>query len=291
MAGFGPILLAALAAVAPFGSGGVTSVAAPPQALRLDPFYQKYVDARGIPIIGSAKVPDTALFAARDIVNGQLSARGDIRAELMRRGVRVAVIGVDEGTTDLPENRHWKKPAPDDPRLTKCERDEYQARIGATTDRQYWDQRTRGTGGTLTSVGAENLLGVPGSRYFGENLLIHEFSHAILSAIETVDPPLFGRIGEAYQRAIAEGRWRGDYAAVSLQEYWAEGSQFWFQSNMISRLDDGTILSRRDLRSYDPLLHAALGEAYTNRGGIPADIFHKHVARLNVPFGRKSADC
>ncbi len=291
MHGLAPILLALIGAATPLGGSRAESVAVPPEALRLDPFYRKYADAGGIPIIGSAKVPDAALLIARDIVNAQLSRRRDIRAELARQGVRVAVIAPDEGTTDLPENRDWKKPSPDDPRLTSCERNEYAARIGALTDRQYWNQRTRGSGGTLTSVGAENLLGLPGTRYFGENILIHEIAHAILNAVEQVDPSLFHRIDSAYRRALAGGRWKGDYAAVSLQEYWAEGSQFWFNSNMISRLDDGTILSREDLERYDPALHAALGAVYGDHDRIRADIFHNHMARLNVPAGRKSADC
>lgn len=285
------VLLAALATAAPHGDPAATRIGAPPAALRLDPFYQKHVSARGIPVIGSARVPDAALIIARDIVNAQLAERRDIRDELIRQGLRVAVIAAEESTTDLPENRGWKKPALDDPRLTACERDEYQARIGRLTDRQYWDQRTRGTGGTLTSVGAENLLAIPGTRYFGENLLVHELSHAMLTAIERIDPGLFERVGKAHRKAIAAGHWKGDYAAISPQEYWAEGSQFWFNSNMISRLEDGTILSHGDLKRYDPALHAALAEVYGSRRRIRADAFHKHAARLNIPMGRKSADC
>lgn len=40
-------------------------VTAPPALLGLDPFYAKYADAEGIPVTGSAKVPDTAILAAR----------------------------------------------------------------------------------------------------------------------------------------------------------------------------------------------------------------------------------
>ena len=275
----------------PQARGTKVVASAPPEALRLDPFYRKHVDALGIPIIGSAKVPDEALFIARDLVNAQLARRPAIRAELIRRGVRVAVLAADEGTADLPENRGWKKPARDDPRLTTCEREEYAARIGSLSDRDYWNSRTRGTGGTLTSAGAENLLGLPGTRYFGENVLLHEFSHAILEAIESIDPALFARLRSAYRLAIDAGRWKGDYAAVTIQEYWAEGTQFWFNSNMVSRLGDGTILSDEDLKRYDPALHAALGEVYGSRHLIRADRFYRHMARLEVAPGRRSADC
>ena len=58
-------------------------VAAPPAALGLDPFYRKYVDAGGIPVTTSARVPDVALLIARDLVNEMLMMRPDLRTELI----------------------------------------------------------------------------------------------------------------------------------------------------------------------------------------------------------------
>lgn len=266
-------------------------VAAPPASLGLDPFYAKHVDAGGIPIVGSARVPDEALAAARQVVVEMLAKRRDVRAELVRTGQRVGVMAVEESTTDLPEHRQWRKPAPDDPRLTFCERKTYATAIGALTDREYWDRRARGTGGRFTTVGAENLLGRPGTRYFGENILVHEFAHAILTALETVDPALHAEVRSAYAAALAAGKWKGDYASVTLQEYWAEGTQYWFENNMLARLDEAEVVSAEDLRRYDPRLHAALGKVYGRKHRIAADPFHRHVARLNVPKGYKSADC
>ena len=49
------------------------SVTAPPGELELDPFYKKYVDAHGIPVVTSEKVPDAALLMARDIVQFMLA--------------------------------------------------------------------------------------------------------------------------------------------------------------------------------------------------------------------------
>src|SRR5688572_5096376 len=54
-----------------------------PAELGYDPaFYKKYVDAIGIPIISSDKVPDRALLMARDIVVYMLANRPDIRREM-----------------------------------------------------------------------------------------------------------------------------------------------------------------------------------------------------------------
>ena len=277
----------ALAGCAPAADGGA-ALGRPPAGI--DPFYAKYLDAGGIPVIGSAQVPDAAIVEAREIVGAMLAARPDLRRELVRQGVRVGVIAQAEAITDLPEHRGWKKPTRDDRRLTACEL-KYFERIEAQSDRDYWNARSRGTGGRFTTVGAENLLAVPGSRYFGENILVHEFSHAIFDAIRTADPPLYAEVERAYAAARAAGRWKGDYAAVTLTEYWAEGTQYWFNTNMLARLDEGPILSDRDLSAYDPALAAALARAYGKRHRIAADPFFEHSARLNVPQGYKSAEC
>jgi hypothetical protein len=208
----------------------------------------------------------------------------------MRQGVRVGVIAQEEAITDFPEHRHWKKPSPDDPRLTACELKHF-ARIEAMSDRDYWNARARGIGGTFTTVGAENLLAMPGSRYFGENILVHEFSHAIFSAIQRADPALYAEVERAYRAARAAGKWKGDYASVTIQEYWAEGTQFWFETNMLARLDEREVLSAKDLRAYDRALYRALRKAYGKRHRVTGDPFHRHLARLNVPKGYKSADC
>lgn len=277
------LLSAALFAAAPVAE----AIAAPSDGA----FYGKSLDADGVAIIGSARAPDAALRTARAIVRTMLARRPDLRRDMAREKVRVAVLAPDEGIMDLPEHRHWRKPSPDDPRLTKCERDEYAWRIAPLTDAAYWNARARGIGGTLTAVGAENLLATEGSRYFGENILVHEFAHQILPSVERVDPRLHARVTKAYERALRAGKWKGDYAAVTVQEYWAEGTQFWFNSNMVSRLDDGTVLSAGDLRRYDPGLYAALAEVYGPGHRIAADPFYMHLARLNVAPGRKSADC
>lgn len=263
----------------------------PPAQLRLHPFYGQHLDAGGIPVVGSERVPAAALLAARDVVLGMLAHRPDLARDLARSGVRAAVIAEEEGTMDLPEHRHWEKPGRGDPRLTQCERDEYDRRIAPLSAAEYWNARTRGTGGNPVSVGAENLLARPGTRFYGENILVHEFAHAVFAAVRRVDPALLARVRIALERAIAAGKWRGDYAAVTIDEYWAEGTQFWFETNMISRLDDGTILSADDLRRYDPALAAALAEAYGPSRRIAGDPFHGHLARLDVPPGRRSADC
>src|SRR5688500_3032927 len=88
-------------------------------------FYAKYTSADGIPVIASFKVPDEALLVTRDIIRHMLAKRPDVRADIITRGGRVGVMAVTEMTTDIPEQRDWKKPALDDRRLTDGERARY----------------------------------------------------------------------------------------------------------------------------------------------------------------------
>jgi hypothetical protein len=184
-----------------------------PDSLKLDPFYKKYTNANGIPIVSSERVPDAALLIARDIVNFMLLKRPDIRRELIHRGSRVMVMAENEMEMDLPERRYWKKPEKYDSRLTPFERENYDkpGGIASMTDKGYWNQRARGMGGNEVSCAEENLLGYAGTRYYGENILVHEFSHNIMSAIETVDPYCTTRSDKHITK-----RWQKGYIKINM---------------------------------------------------------------------------
>jgi hypothetical protein len=264
-------------------AGPAPSVAPPPARLALDPFYGKYLDAQGIPVTASARVPDAALEKARDIVEAMLSRRPDIRVQLIAMGERVGVLAEGEMLTDLPEERDLKKPALSDQRLTFCERKAY-LQIARLTDREYWNTRARGLGGLYTIGATENLLGTPGAVYFGENILVHEFSHAMLTAIEQADPRLYREVQAAYANAKAQGLWKGSYSVNTLQEYWAEGTQFWFNSNIAyKRAPSLVIATDQDLKRYDPKLWAALAQVFPKSHHIAADVFWMNPARLGGP--------
>ena len=257
-----------------------TIAGAPPARLAADPFYRKHVDAAGIPILSSARVPDAALFAARDMVRGMLAHRPDLAAWLVSNDYRIALISRDEALLDLPENANWTKPARDDPRLTRCELKHYDERIGAKTDREYWDERARGIGGERMVGSEEDVLGLPISRYWGETIFVHEFAHNVLFAIEGADRGLYERVAAAYANALANDLWFEEYTTTTMQEYWAEGTQFWFNSNRLQAFDGRRILNARDLADYDPQLYAVLAEAYGDSHELESDPFYMHPARV-----------
>jgi len=262
-------------------------IAPVPASMGVDPFYKKYADAFGIPVMSSDKVPDAALLIARDIVIYMTSKRPEFREAMIAKHWRVGVMAITEMTTDIPEHRDRKKPPPGDPRLTEGEKKGYETNTGIAlmTDREYWDRRARGLGGNPTTCAEENLLGYPGTRYYGEHIFVHEFSHAIMGGgIRTADPALFDKIQASYRAAMAAGKYKGHYAATNANEYWAEGTQWWFWSNY--EWFDGTTRMQTpdDLKAYDPTLYDLLAQVYPSHH-IPADIYYSR----NIPQQRRQA--
>jgi alpha-glucosidase len=230
------LCLALLTAAA--ASAQVTEI---PEAVRkkfnLDAdFYKKHVDYKGLSILGSAKVSDKALLEARYLIDQLLGEREDILKAMIKRGCRFMVMAPTEMTTDVPEQRRMKN----DPK----------------TD---WDKRARGLGGKLSSCGEENLLNLKGDRYSRENILIHEFNHAIhQQGLRDVDPTFDERLRKAYKNAMEKGLWKDTYVATNPSEYWAEGAQAYFDC-MRPQFGANT---REKLKEYDPDLFALVDEVY-----------------------------
>jgi hypothetical protein len=255
------------------------TVLAVPDSLRVDPFYTKYVDAMGIPVLGSEKVPDDALLVARDIVISMLAARPDLRKSMIARRWRTGVIAEVEMTMDIPEYARLKRPG--------ASRDEPVNQL----DRDYHANRSRGLGGNPTTGAEENLLGYPGTRYWGEHIFVHEFAHAIMSAIRDVEPAMHAEIRAAYDSAMAAGKYvhpdgRKHYATTNAGEYWAEGAQWWFFSNYGECFSGNVKVETPDeFRAYDPKLYELLGRVFeTHR--IPMDVFHgRRIRPVSCPTG------
>jgi hypothetical protein len=253
------------------------AIAPVPDSLGVSPFYKKYVDALGIPVLASEKVPDDALLVARDIINSMLANRPDLRAAMIQRKWRTGVIAEVEMTMDIPEYARLKRPgAPRDEPITQ-------------EDRDFHANRSRGLGGNPTTGAEENLLGYPGTRYFGEHIFVHEFAHAIMSAIRQVDTAFIAEIRAAYDSAMAAGKYlhpdgRKHYATTNPGEYWAEGAQWWFFSNYGECFKGNVkVETPEEFRAYDLTLFELLGRVF-NTHRIPMDVFHgRRVRQVNCP--------
>ncbi len=228
------------------GEVRVTPVPGPVRAeFKLSPFYTKFLDAGGMPIVASGRVSNYALIEAHYIVEQMIGHRPEVLAAIARNRVRLAVMAPDQMTTDIPEHRDL---APKD----------------------YWDKRARGLGATdarpAVSCAEENLLGYPGDPYPAENILVHEFAHVIHErGMKTVDPTFDGRLHAAYDAATRAGLWRGTYAGSNYREYWAVGAQCWFDASRTNDADHNGVGKRTEIRAYDQRLAALLAEVFGDR--------------------------
>ena len=223
-------------------------VTTPPDSLGLDPFYTKYVDVNGLPLISSWRVPDSAFVAAHRTLYAMTSMLPEaVLDSMVARGTRVAIMARYEGTTDIPEHHHL---------------------INDTA--LNWDLRARGLGGDLelplTSCAEENILAYQIDKYHAEDILIHEFAHSIhLIGLMLAVPDFDGRLKQCYENAKAKGILAGTYRETDKEEYFAEAVQDWFNVNAEMPHTDGKhnwCNTREELQVFDPDLYNLLAEYF-----------------------------
>ena len=221
----------------------------PPALLGLEPFYQKYLNADGIPVISSANVSDEALFRVAATIDEMLAERPEMREAIIVSGGRIAVLAPDEPLTSLPEYRYFHLQNPD----------------WTTFDGRAMSS-LRGAGPTrrvpLTAVGEELVLCHP-EQPFRQDTVVHEVGHMVLNL--GVEAPT-GRGGFRQQlgvllgQAVQRGLWQQTYAASNAQEYWAVAVQAWFDVGGSANGVD----TRAELLAYDPAIARLVREVFGN---------------------------
>jgi DUF1680 family protein len=190
-------------------------------------FYKKYVDINGIPVLASGEVADAALYRTHDIVSHMLAGRPDIVEAMKNRDMYLIIIGKDQLYTDMPE-------------------------YSDAPNKEYLNERVRGTGGLPTSFGEENLLSLPLDRYDDESIAVHEFCHTIDGALRSIDRDWSDRRNAVYRSALDKGLYKNTYAGSNPGEYWAEIGQAYFNCNRVNNWNHGPVGTREQLKTYDP---------------------------------------
>lgn len=207
-------------------------------------WYAKYLDADGIPVLGSAAVSDAALFKAqRQAILLMRTMPSSVAAQLRSQRNRIVILATNEGVGDIPE---FAAAFPD-----------------RSIDERFWG----GFGATLTlpiTSGTEiNLLRNSNQ----ENIFVHELGHTVGElGLAAIDPLFVEQLEQAYATARASGLWDNTYAGSSLNEYWAEGVQTYFDVNREGDArGDGVhnhVNTRAELADHDRLLSALLQRVY-----------------------------
>ena len=209
------------------GEGLTSQFSSPPASLGLDPYYEKYLDAGGISIVSSSRVPDEALLRVRDIINEMFSDQPGLYDAMS--GVRVAITSQGSLLHELPEIS------------------------GDSTGDQPAVYFTRLR---LVIAPVESILCLSTDRSLGDTL-VHELAHAV----DFADPiPDFRtRLESVYEDAMEAGLWPNTYASSNVLEYWAETVSIWFGVAYDIGLDN-----RSELSMYDPAIAALIGEVFGN---------------------------
>jgi hypothetical protein len=232
---------------------------APPPALGLDAFYGKYCSVRGIPLVAASVVPDAAFNEAWNVLENMLTGvSSTVVQKIIANKIHIGIIGKGQLLTDMPEYRNLDKDFP-------------------LPNGESWNTRARGLGATinipLIAGAEENILCLPGDRYVGESILLHEFSHTVLNlGVEFVDTNFKGRLNTAYTAAKNKGLWQNTYADDTVEEYWAEGVQDYYNTNIESIPSNGIhneINTRAELKTYDPELFGLIQEIFGPREFTP----------------------
>lgn len=232
--------------------------AVPPAALGLDPFYQKYCDANGIPILGSINVVNTTLQKVWSQTMNMMKMRQDLHAEIAKQGTRIAVLASIETLTQIPEYSQFDNlyPEPFGPGSTWAEVK------GLAAAPEY----------PVTVITEDNVGCAINDPLQGEYSLGHEFAHTVLNMgldfFGTEGVTFNSNLTTTYNEAIAAGLWTDTYAAYNQYEYWAEGVQGWFDGNnqsTTSPTPDGVhndINTQAELLVYDPALYSLISSIF-----------------------------
>lgn len=230
-------------------------LAPPPASLGLDPYYRKYLDAAGIPVVASANVDDAELYHARDIILAMLSNRPDLLAAMSANRYRVIIYEHDgcRGPYQVPELRDDLPPG-------RCTRTTGLASMTGLANRF--------TGEIVLVIEAIGVA--PATLPYCNFIFVHEFAHLVdytlsfrLPGPNVFDPHFEPRVKNAYGAALAAGLYQDAYAATDWREYWAEAVTFWFLPDMLTgQVRTPAHVSK--LAQYDPAIVSLIEEVFGN---------------------------
>jgi hypothetical protein len=220
--------------------------------------YSQGCEVLGIEILAAEDVDPTAIDQMADRMFNMLVDRPDLVASFNELEVSGRVIGKDVRITNLPEFAEL-----------------YDLYPG--TD---WNRRGRSFPGTdlipIVAGGEENLLCLEETYYQDEDNFVRTMAIAIRRfGLQFVDPVTNAAIDRAYQTAIATGLWRNTLAEINSFEYWAEGTQSFFDTNLEEPEDrppnssHNHVDTRAELQAYDPGLYAIALSVYGDTGWYP----------------------
>ena len=182
------------------------------------PYYTQSVDVDGISVKASQAVDPKALVAGAETVRVMLAHRPDMARRMAEAGAALAIVPKDRYITEIPELGYLRG-------------------MLDLNGNSYDSFTVRGAGGIpqqpTTVTSEENLLGLveDRSRFWAEDITVHEWAHAIENL--GFDDETRTKWRDLFDRARAAGLWPGTFAMTvdGGREFFAELSQSFFGVN------------------------------------------------------------
>ena len=208
----------------------------PPPSLRINLFYQKYLEVNGVIIVAPSEVSDAGMERAGAIVAGMFAGKPVMFAGRPDKNLRIAIFKMNakgERSIQVPE-------------LVPS--------VSDHDGRAFWTEH-------------EWISIVPEDDRQYCYVFIHETAHAIQFALE--DQPdgqeFRSRLEALYHAALGAGLWDGTYASTNVDEYWAETVTFWFHEYM----HEPYYLAGAKLKRYDPEIAKLIAETFGDEAYVP----------------------
>jgi len=206
---------------------------------KLNAFYTRYASADGTPVVATDKPVDESITRACQVVLDLSSTHPMARQRMRNDHVYFIMMAKTEKTVQTPEYK----------------------------SRGDLDARARGFGNNPGLCAEENVMCDRSTdRWRGESICVHEYSHVMHLYVWNKVVPMFdSKVTAAYNNAVRSmGKYPNTYAASNAVEYFAEGVQDWYNTNLQSprgEAGDGVhnhINTRTELKEYDPMLYEIL---------------------------------
>ena len=255
-----------------------------------DWFYRKWINAGGIAIISTWGVENAELEVARDIILTMTAKHPELRQHKhMDTGFYMVLYDSLRYTLrDLPEYHdiNWGRA----PVLASgvCGDVCIAPSGGINRGGQEINTRIKYQGKTCEELGNWTSgfgywcgrVGLYQNNYatIEWDTFVHEFAHAMHSAIFLEDPKFDTELMKSYKNAVAKELWtvKADrYAAKNFQEYWAVNTEYWFIPKPSAEIWRGEVLleipemSQKTLKELDPKLYRLMAEWYPATEFVP----------------------
>ncbi|KAK2191474.1 hypothetical protein NP493_53g21032 [Ridgeia piscesae] len=204
------------------------------RSMRIDNYYQKYMHAYGIPVLGASSVSDRAMRRACYVLRFLLGDRHDLVKNYYEAYGRVAIIPAGAKLRSLPEFRFLPR---------------------------QFDDETPGLGATVSvpvSVAREENIVCDSKDKSPDDILLQTLAEGIYQlAVRKQIPGYDAELRRLYNSALATGWWKNTYSRYSPEVYFSEGVQSFFNVNSYADPPNGysnRVNSRSKLQNYDARL-------------------------------------